>query len=81
VKKNDIASLVLIAVIAGVIAYFAANAVVGQPKNNPVQVEKITPIQSSFPTPDPRVFNDKAIDPTVEIGGNNPQTNAPFADN
>ena len=80
-KKNDIASLVLIAAISGVIAYFAANAVVGQPKNNPVQVEKVTPIQPNFPTPDSRVFNDKAIDPTVEIGGNNPQTNAPFADN
>ena len=79
-KKNDIASLIIIAAVAGVIAYFVANAVVGQPKNNPVQVEKVTPIQSSFPTPDSRVFNDKSIDPTVEIGGNNPQTNDPFAD-
>ncbi len=79
-KKNDIASLVLIAAIAGVIAYFVANAVVGQPKNNPVQVEKVTPIQATFPTPDSRVFNDKAIDPTVEIGSDNPQSNAPFAD-
>lgn len=79
-KKNDIASLVLIVAIAGVIAYFVANALIGQPKNNPVQVEKVTPIQSTFPAPDGRVFNDKAIDPTVEISGDNPQSNAPFAD-
>ena len=79
-KKNDIASLFLIAAISGVIAYFTANAVIGQPKNNPVQVEKVTPIGESFPQPDSRIFNDKAIDPTVEINGDGPQSNNPFAD-
>ena len=79
-KKNDIASLVLIAAIAGVVAYFTANALVGQPKNNPVQVEKVISIQDNFPTPDPRVFNDKSLDPTVEINNDGQQSIAPFAD-
>ena len=78
-KKNDIASLVLIAAISGVISYFVANAVIGSPKNNPVEVEKMAPIQASFPKPDARVFNSEAIDPTVEINGQNPQSNTPFS--
>lgn len=80
-KKNDIASLVLIAAIAGVVSYFIANALIGSPKNNPVKVERVTPIQASFPAPDSRIFNDKAIDPTVEINGEGQQSNAPFDNN
>ncbi len=78
-KKNDIAAIVIIVAIAGVFSYFIANAIIGKPNNNPVQVEQITPIGGSFPTPDPRVFNEKAIDPTVEINGDGQSTNQPFA--
>lgn len=77
-KKNDLAALVLIVAITGVIAYFVANAVIGQPKNNPVQVETVTPIAPNFPALDPRVFNDKAIDPTVEITGSGQSADKPF---
>lgn len=79
-KQNEIASLLIIALVTGVLAYFIANAVIGSPDNNPVQVEKVTPIQSSFPNTDERVFNEDAIDPTVEISGDNPQSDAPFSD-
>lgn len=68
-KQNDIASIVLIVAIAGVISYFVASAVIGKPENNPVQVEQVTPIAKSFPAPDSRIFNDKSIDATVEIQG------------
>lgn len=77
-KQNDIAALVLIVAVAGVISYFVANAVIGQPKNNPVQVEQVTAIAPNFPTPDPRVFNDKAIDPTVKINGSGEASQQPF---
>ncbi len=77
-KKNDLAAIVLIVALAGVIAYFAANAVIGTPQNAPVSVEKVTPISDSFPAPDSRVFNDKSIDPTVEITGNGQSTDTPF---
>jgi hypothetical protein len=78
-KKNDVAALVIIVAIAGVMSYFIANAVIGKPKNNPVQVESVTPIAPNFPAPDPRVFNDKAVDPTVEINGDGQSSNQPFA--
>lgn len=79
-KKNDIASLVLIVAITGVVAYFVANAVIGVPQNNPVQVEKVTPIAPNFPAPDDRVFHSNAIDPTVEVGGGEQSASDPFTD-
>lgn len=68
-RQNDIAAIVLIVAIAGVFSFFVANTIIGNPKNDPVQVEDVTPIKSTFPTPDNRVFNDKSIDATVEIQG------------
>ena len=78
-KKNDIAAVIVIVAIAGVASYFIANAVIGKPKNNPVQVEQVTPIGSSFPTPDSRVFNEQSVDPTVEINQDGQSTGQPFA--
>lgn len=79
-KKNDIAAIVLIASIALVISYFVANSFIGQPENNPVEVEVVTPIDADFPAPDNRTFNDKSIDPTVTITPGSPGTNQPFTD-
>lgn len=77
-KQNDIAAIVLIAAIAGVIAYFVASTVIGSPQNNPVSVEQVTPISASFEAPDQRIFNDKSVDATVEIQGSGENTNQVF---
>ena len=77
-KQNDIAAIVLIVALAGVISYFVANAVIGSPQNDPVQVEQVTPVGARFPTPDPRIFNDDAIDATVEIQGGGENSNQLF---
>lgn len=78
-KKNDIAAVVLIVAIAGVVSYFIANTIIGKPNNDPVEVEQVTSIAPTFPTPDPRVFNGQAIDPTVEVSGDGQSTDQPFA--
>jgi hypothetical protein len=78
-KKNDIAAVIVIVAIAGVFSYVIANAVIGKPANNPVQVEQVSPIGSTFPSPDTRVFNEQAVDPTVEINGGGQATDRPFA--
>ena len=78
-KKNDLAALLVIIVIGGVFSYFIANAVIGKPKNNPVQVETVTTIAPTFPTPDSRVFNSEAVDPTVEVSGDGQSANQPFS--
>lgn len=77
-KQNDIAALVLIVAITAVVAYFGANALIGTPQNDPVEIEKVAPISESFAAPDSRVFNDQALDPTVEIEGDGPSTDTPF---
>lgn len=77
-KQNDIAALVLIVAITAVIAYFIANAVIGTPQNDAVEIEKVSPIGQTFIAPDPRVFNDNAIDPTVNIEGDGPSAESPF---
>ncbi len=79
-KKNDIAAIVLIVAIAMVISYFIANSLIGQPENNPVEVEVVTPIDADFPAPDNRTFNDNSIDPTVTIAPGTPGNNQPFTD-
>jgi hypothetical protein len=78
-KKNDIAAIILIVAFSGIISYFIANAVIGKPSNDPVQVEQITPVGETFPVPDSRVFNDEAVDPTVEISGDGQSTDQVFA--
>lgn len=78
-KKNDIAAIVLIVMFALVFAFIGANYFIGSPQNDPVQVEKVTPVNAEFGTPDSRVFNDKSIDPTVDIKGGSGSSSQPFS--
>ncbi len=80
-KKNDIAAIVLIVMFALVLSYFGANALIGSPETNPVQVEEVTPVEATFKAPDSRIFNERSIDPTVEIKNNDSATNRPFSNN
>lgn len=76
-KKSDIAMIILIASISMVVAYFVVKAIpVFQGTNEPKQVSTFEQISSDVAEPDPDVFNDAAINPTVEvfIGGNNEQS-------
>lgn len=78
-KKNDIAVLLLVVVFAGTLSYVASGILVGGSKDNQaVQVEQVVPIAPNFPTPDERVFNSDAIDPTVNIDGSSTSTDKPF---
>lgn len=80
-KKNDIAAVVLIVAIAGIVSYFIANTVIGRPANNPIEVEQVTPIAPNFPTPDDRVFNSNSLDPTVEVEPSGQPGSQPFTAN
>lgn len=66
-KKSDIAMIILIASISVLIAYFIAQAVIGDVQNESVQVKTIDPITTEIVEPDPTVFNSRAINPTVEV--------------
>ena len=78
-KKTDIATIILIASISVLVAYFAAKALIGDVQNESVKVKTTEPITTEVSEPDPSVFNSDAITPTVEViignGGNQENSN------
>lgn len=74
-KKSDIAMIIFIASISALVAYFVADAIIGDVKDETVKVKTADPITTEVAKPDPTVFNSNAINPTVEviIGGNQSQ--------
>lgn len=71
-KQKDIALIILIVAIAGVISFFVSRQIFASPKNRQQQVEVVQPITDSFSKPDSRYFNSQAFDPTqtITIGQN-----------
>jgi len=66
-KKSDIAMIILIAAVSMMLAYFAAQTILGNVQNESVQVKTIDRISTEVTEPDPSVFNSNAINPTVEV--------------
>ena len=66
-KRSEIALIVLIAGTSIIVAYFAANALIGKPSPKDSTVRTITKIESKVEKPDPTIFNKDAINPTVEV--------------
>lgn len=66
-KNNDIATLIVIAAMSMLVAYFIADAIIGKPSNESVKVKTTTPISADIVEPDSKIFNKDAINPTVEV--------------
>lgn len=66
-KKTDIAMIVFIAGLSVLLAYFVAKAVLGDVSEESVKVKTAVPISASVTEPDPTVFNEDAINPTVKV--------------
>lgn len=66
-KRSDIASIVLIASISMMAAYFVASIFIGQPSGQTEKVRTATPISSDITEPSTAIFNKDAINPTVEV--------------
>lgn len=77
-KKTDIAMIVLIASLSALFAYFIAQAVIGEPKQEATQVKTIESMRSDIQQPSSSVFNKKAINPTVERETGKSANNLPF---
>lgn len=80
-RKNDIALIVLIVSVSLVATYFVARAIIGEPKNDLVQVEVVEPIAPDIVQPSPQIFNKDAINPTVNIEIGNSANEQPFGGN
>ena len=66
-KSTDIAAAIMIAIASTAIAYFLGNAFLGDPNDESVSVSYMDPIAATVAQPDPEVFNNEAINPTVEV--------------
>lgn len=71
-KQQDVAVIILIIAVAGMLSFFVSRQLFASPKDRQQQVEVVQPITADFPKPDERYFNDQAFDPTqpITIGGN-----------
>lgn len=81
-KRNDLVSIVLVAIVAGVISYFVAGAVFN-PTSHRTKVQKVESIDASFPdvkndTAYKAIFNTDALDPTQPIQIGNTNNSTPF---
>jgi hypothetical protein len=66
-KKTDIALIIFIAGISILIAYFVAKAIIGDPGEQKATVRTAVPIGDTIDAPGKEIFNDNAINPTVEV--------------
>ena len=66
-KKTEVATIVLIASISVIVAYFITQSLLGGVTNESVKVKTIDRIDSTFEQPSKDVFNDGAINPTIEV--------------
>jgi hypothetical protein len=74
-KQKDIALILVIVFVSGVVSFVVSNKIFAPPKSRQQAVEVVPVISKSFLTPDPKYFNAQAIDPTqlIQIGNNNNQ--------
>ena len=77
-KQKDIALIIVVVFISGVLSLFLSNILFASPKNRQEKVAVVEPITADFQQPDKKYFNSDAIDPTqiIKIGDNN--NNQPF---
>lgn len=77
-KKNDLATILLIASVSAMIAWFVANALIGEPKKSATKYRSAEPISSEIIEPESTVFNKNAINPTVDRSIGQSSNQLPF---
>jgi hypothetical protein len=66
-KKSDIAMIIFIASLSVVVAYFVASSVFGGLSKGTAKVQTIDAIDSSIVEPRSDIFNENAINPSVQV--------------
>ena len=75
-KQKDIALILVIAVVSGVISFLVSGKIFVTPQNRSQKVEVVDKLSTDFQPPSNKYFNDQSVDPsqTVEVGENNNQS-------
>lgn len=77
-KQKDIAIIIAVVFVSGVLSFFISNALFASPKNLQTKVEVVDPITADFPEPDNRYFNNESVNPTQTITIGDGQNQQPF---
>jgi hypothetical protein len=74
-KQKDVALIIVIAFVSGIVSFFVSNKLFVTPANRQQQVETVDAITPTFQSPDSKYFNSNSIDPTQnsQIGADNNQ--------
>jgi len=72
-KQKDIALIIVIVAISGIISFLASQWIFARPADRQQEAEVVDVITSDFTLPDSKYFNNQSIDPTqlIEIGNSN----------
>jgi hypothetical protein len=77
-KQKDIALIIVIAAISGIISLIVSGKVFVTPANRQQKVEVVDKITTDFTTPDKKYFNAQSIDPAQAIQLSNGDNQNPF---
>lgn len=78
-KQNNIVTLIIIVVIAGLVSLTASKYIFTTPADRQQSVEVVPVITADLPTPSPTYFNSQSIDPTLLIQIGTSTNNNPFS--
>lgn len=72
-KQKDIALIIVIAFISGVLSFMLSGMLFGKPADRQQKAEVVDVITSDFDLPESKYFNANSIDPTqlIQIGNSN----------
>lgn len=74
-KQKDIALIVVVLFISGLVSFFISTRLFSKPADRKTEVEVVEKISKDLKEPDQRYFNTNSIDPTqlIQIGNQNNQ--------
>ncbi len=79
-KQKDIAIIIVLVFVSGLISFFVSNKFITSPKHD-LKAPKIEPISAEFKEPSKKYFNSKAINPTQIIRIYKNENPGPFEKN
>ncbi|MDQ3158668.1 MAG: hypothetical protein M3P98_00835 [bacterium] len=77
-KQKDIAVIVAIVFLSGVLSYVVSNQLFSVPTDQSADVEVVEPITAEFSEPDKRYYNKDSVNPTEPIQIGKDQNQQPF---
>ncbi len=77
-KQKDIAIIVAVVFVSGILSFFISRALFAAPEDLQTEVEVVDPITADFPEPDKRYFNESSVNPTFTITIGDGQSQQPF---